>query len=289
MLPYVKKQLINCINQINTAMSHIYKIATKERIHVEDLLEQLRSKRILACYKGESPTYLIFEDGYSTRGVEITEEKYGYEIRMMVLASANDYLLCNEIVFIICDSLKGILTDEDGKERYIGKLFYDLNISQKMKSDIEATFALLKHGENIDIPGPVREFSFGPITRQKALALTGDQHAVAYKLSKMIQACQYPPENFIPFSNLIRVKDKDGSEYFIQVLTNSKDTVVEKVKLYGVPSGTGESYFLKIDQLISIMPDEWVLVDDFTILAKQLEDKNWRTFVEQAKEISKDV
>jgi hypothetical protein len=56
-----------------------------------------------------------------------------------------------------------------------------------------------------------------------------------------------------------------------------------------VPSGTGESYFLKIDQLISILPDEWQLIDDFTILAKQLEDKNWRTFVEQAKEISKDV
>lgn len=267
-------------------MSHTYTVTTNKRIDIADLISELRQKRIAAYAIDRSPTYQIFEDRYSTRGVEITEEDYGYEIRMTVLANSNDYLLCNQIAFILCNNLNGTLTDEEGNEKFIGTLFYDLDISERINSDIETTFALLREGHNIDIFGPIREFSFGERTRKKALELQGDKHAIAYKLSKMILACQYPPENFIPFSNLLKVRDQEGEEYYVQVLTNSKDMVIEKVKEYAVASDTDEKIFLKPEQLISILPDEWELLDDYTILAKQLDEENWQKFAENAKAIS---
>lgn len=267
-------------------MSHTYKVTTSQRIDIADLISELRQKRIAAYANDRSPTYQIFEEGYSTRGVEITEENDGYEIRMTVLANSNDYLLCNQIAFILCNNLSGTLTDEEGNEKYIGTLFYDLDISDKIHSDVKTTFALLREGHNIDIFGPIREFSFGERTRKKALALQGDKHAIAYKLSKMILACQYPPENFIRFSNLLKVTDQEGEEYYVQVLTNSRDMVIEKVKEYAVASDTEEKLFLKPEQLISILPDEWELLDDYTILANQLKEEKWKKFVDDAKAIS---
>ncbi len=264
-------------------MSHTYKITTIQRIDIADLVSDLRQNRVAAYAIDRSPTYQIFEDGNSVRGVEITEEDYGYEIRMTVLANSNDYLLCNQIAFILCNKLKGVLTDEEGNEKFIGTLFYDLDISERINSDIETIFALLKEGHDIDILGPIREFSFGERTRKKALTLQGDKHAIAYKLSKMILACQYPPENFIPFSNLLKVTDQEGEEYYVQVLTNSNDMVIEKVKGYAVASDTEEMLFLKPEQLLSILPDEWELLDDYTILAKQLNEEKWNKFAENAK------
>lgn len=267
-------------------MSYTYKVTTNQRIGIADLISELRQKRIAAYAIDRSPTYQIFEDGCSTRGVEITEEDYGYEIRITVLANSNDYLLCNEIAFILCNNLNGTLTDEEGNAKFIGTLFYDLDISERINSDIDTTFALLREGHDIDIFGPIREFSFGEQTRKKALALQGDKHAIAYKLSKMILACQYPPENFIPFSNLIKVTDQEGEEYYVQVLTNSKDMVIEKVKQYAIASDADEKIFLTPEQLISILPDEWTLLDDSTILAKQLDEEKWKRFTENAKAIS---
>lgn len=267
-------------------MSHNYKITTNQRIDISDLVDDLRKKRISAYAIDRSPTYQIFEDGYSTRGVEITEEDDGYELRMTVLANSNDYLLCNQIAFFLCNNLSGTLTDEDGNEKFIGTLFYDLDISNKINSDIETTFALLREGHNIDIFGPIREFSFGERTRKKALSLQGDKHAIAYKLSKMILASQYPPENFIPFSNLLKITNDEGEEYYVQVITNSKDMVIEKVKGYAITSDTEEKLFLTPEQLISILPEEWELLDDYIILAKQLEEEKWKKFINDAKAIS---
>lgn len=267
-------------------MSHTYKITTSQRIDIKELIDKLRDKRIAAYAIDRHPTYQIFEDGFSTRGVDITEEDNGYEIRMMVLANSHDYLLCNQIAFILCNNLNGTLTNEEGNEKFIGTLFYDLDISNKMQSDIETTFALLKEGHNIDIFGPVREFSFGERTRRKALALQGDKHAIAYKLSKMILACQYPPENFIPFSNLLKVTGKDEEEYYVQVLTNSKDKVVEKVKEYAIISGNNEKIYLKPEELISILPEEWELIDEYTILASKLGEEKWDKFINDAKAVS---
>lgn len=267
-------------------MSHTYKITTDQRIDIVNLIDELRKKRIAAYAIDRSPTHLIFEDGFSTRGVDVTEENYGYEIRMTFLSNANDYLLCNEIAFILCNNLNGTLTDEEDNQKYIGRLFYDLDIREGINSDIDVLFALLKSGKkDITIFGPIREFIFGTKTIEKVLALQGDKHAIAYKLSKLIIASQYPPENFIPFSNFLRIGDNDDEAFYVQVLTNSKDMVVEKVKQYAISTEGNEPIVIDAKELNSIAPTEWELLDDQTMLAKQIDETKWAQFIEKAKTI----
>lgn len=271
-------------------MSHTYKIATSKRIDISILIDELRKKRIAAYAIDRSPTHLIFEDGFSTRGVDVTEEDYGYEIRMTFFSNANDYLLCNEIAFILCNSLNGTLRDEEENEKYIGKLFYDLDISKNINSDVDVLFALLKAGKkDITIFGPIREFTFGTKTIEKVLALQGDKNAIAYKLSKLILACQYPPENFVPFSNFLRIGDNDDEAYYVQVLTNKKDMVVENVKQYAIFNEGNKPIVIDAKDLSSIVPTEWELLDDQTMLAKQIDDTKWEQFIEQAKAISQHI
>lgn len=268
-------------------MSHTFKIKTSKRIKIEELVDELRIKRIGAYVIDRSPTFHIFENFYSTRGVDVTEESYGYEIRITFLANSNDYLLCNQIVYILCDNLNGKLIDEKGNEKYIGKLFYDLDISNNTNSDIETLFALLREGKNIDIFGPVREFSFGKRTKQRVLALQGDKHAIAYKLSKMILACQYPPENFVPFSNLLKINGNSNNEYYVQVLNNTNDIVIEKVQEYVIILGLEDNLILNSEELISILPDDWELLDEYTILAKKISEEKWIKFIHNANQINK--
>jgi hypothetical protein len=153
-------------------MSRIFKVATHQRIEIYTLIDTLRKKRIYAFYIDNSPIYHIYEEGFSTRGVEVTEEENGYEIRMMALSSANDFLLCNEIAFTLCQNLNGTLYTEDGDQKYIGTLFNDLEIHSIMQGDYESILALLKYNETVSISGPIRSFSFGPKIKEKVLALS---------------------------------------------------------------------------------------------------------------------
>lgn len=263
-------------------MSHTYKIVTSQRMNIEEVIDELRSRRSPAFYNDRSPTYQVFEMGLSARGVEISEEDYGYEIRMVTLCNANDYLLCNTIAFYLCYRLKAGLTDEYGNEKNYRKLFYDKDICEIMSSDIKVLFSLLREGNSIDIFGPVREFSFGKRTAAKVLALQGDEHAVAYKLSKMITACQYPPENFAAFKNLLQVSSEDEN-FLVQVITNMGDMVIEKVKQYAIAAVDEEQILLTPQQLHSIVPEEWCFVDEYTILAGKLQAEQWKDFLEKAK------
>lgn len=267
-------------------MSHTYKITTDKRIDIAEFVDELRSSRRPTYYIDKSPTYHIFDHGQSTRGVEVTEINEGYEIRMTFLSNVADYLLCNQIVYILCSKLQGTLANEYGTEFYIGTLFYDGNIQERIDEEVSTLFSLLNDNRKIEIFGPIREFTFGEKIRKKVLALQGDKYGIAYKLSNIILSCQYPPENFIPFSNFLRVSSENDESYYIQVLTNSKDMVIEKVKQYAITTEEGESIYLIPEQLFTILPNEWKLVDDCTILAKQLNSADWLKFIEAAKALS---
>ncbi|MBS1578641.1 MAG: hypothetical protein JST29_03230 [Bacteroidetes bacterium] len=268
-------------------MSRTYKIITNQRIDISNLIDELRKRRIAAYAIDRAPTYLIFEDNFSARGIDLTEEDYGYEIRMTFLSNSNDYLLCNAIAVILCRNLNATLKNENGNEKYIGTLFYDLDISEAINSDINVLFALLNEGKkDITIYGPIREFTFGSKTIEKVLAFQGDKHAIAYKLSKLILACQYPPKNFTPFSNFLRIGNNDDEAYYVQVLSNKKDMVIEKVAQYAISTDSEKTIIIEAKELASIIPNEWEVLDDYIILAKQIEQPKWEQFIERAKTIS---
>ena len=264
-------------------MSHTYKFITKEKVDVLSVVEELRKKRSEAYVIDRAPTYLIFQYGASARGIEITEEEEGYEIRMTFLSNTNDYLLCNDIVFILCEKWSGVIIDEEGDERFIGTLFYDYDISERISSEINVIKALINEGEdNLSIFGPIREFTLGPKIIEKFMSLKGDNYAIAFQLNKMVLNCQYPPEDYQPHSNFLQSFYDDGKPYYVQLLTNQKDIVVEKEDRYAI--WTPETPILiEANELAPIIPSEWVLLDDYTMLAKPIALSSWDEFVERAR------
>ena len=169
-----------------------------------------------------------------------------------------------------------------------GKLFYGLDISQHTESEMEAVLVLLKEFHTLEIFGPIRPFTFGKLTAEKVLAYDASLNGIAYKVSNLIKACQYPPSNYHQYASRMQVTPKNGETYIAQVLSNTIDMVIEKVERYYInvlkPRGVLELY---IGQIISIMQEEWELLDDCTILAKQLTEDIWNDFVGKAKEIGR--
>jgi hypothetical protein len=266
-------------------MSRIFKVKTSKRVDMNDFIKQLFNQHKFLQSINRSPTCYFYEEGYSTRGIDVTEEANGYEVRMTTLSNANDYLLCNTIIWLLHTLTGGTVFNEDDKELYAGKVFSDKDIADNLDADISILKALLNrdpHKEpDIVIYGPVRPFHFGRKMRDKVNALTGDKYAVAYKLSNMLLRCQFPPAEFEQGSNLLEVTNKDDTKYLLQIFRNSKNMLLENVKRIILSIDEEESgIYIEPKVLVQFLPESWELVDEYTVLAKQLPQNLWKSYYE---------
>jgi hypothetical protein len=266
--------------------SHSYYIATKRKMNIIDLIVKLHDKQQEVDFIRKNNTYIIFKPEYSNRGVELSEVNDRHVIKMNFLANTYDYNLCNYMAHIICKKFDGILIDEEGKRRRIGKLFNEKKINEFIYNETNNLFDLLSKGEEIEIKGVVRPFTIGKRTRDKILLLNKDQYKYekALKLAELILDCQYPPSLFIPFCDMMENMVNNEKVYLAQVISNRQNMVIEKVRKYFISEQYGDvGIELTIDDIISVMPQEWVLLDDYTILAKKLPEESWAKFVLDAK------
>ncbi len=270
-------------------MSHSYFITTKKKMNIFDLISKLHDKQQDVDFiKIDNNSYIIFLPEYSTRGVEVTEANNIYTIKMNFLANSFDYTLCNFIAHILCKKLDGVLTNEEGKRSRIGKLFNEKKMFEFINKEVETVLDVLKRGKNIEITGPIRPFCIGKRIRNKVLLIEKEKYRYerAFKLSKFILDCQYPPLNFKPYYDMMENMVNDKKTYYAQVISNKYDIVIEKVNKYFISELQGNlSIGLTLENIVSIMPQEWVLLDEYTILAKKLSEERWLSFVNDARKI----
>jgi hypothetical protein len=269
---------------------HSYFITTRRKMNINDLIIRLHDKQQEVDFVRKNNAYNIFKPNFSTRGVELSEVNDRYMLKMNFLASVDDYILCNYMAHIICKKFDGILVDEEGKRRRIGKLFNEMKMNEYIKSEAEKLFTLLKNGNEIEIVGTVRPFSIGKRTRDKVLLLKKEKYEYekALKLTELILACQYPPPMFIPYCDMMENMVNNEKVYFAQVLSNKHNVVIEKVRKYFISEIYGNiSIELTIENIIKIMPPEWELLDECTVLAKKLPQDKWNNFVEAAKQLGR--
>lgn len=257
-------------------MSITIKAITNNKFDWNTFFQELRNKDPRDDIRGidRNPTYQFYSHPYSTRGVEVTEENDGYEIRMTACCNAKDYILANTIALKIKQDTNAQFYNEDDKEIYVGSLFDDLAIAQNTYKDVEILQELLKQEKEIGLFGAVREFSMGKVFGKKVIELTGDKHAIAYKFSKLFLNCQYPSDEFAAFENLMQVTRNDGEVVLLQNYYNTHSMIIEKVHtvLFTLNDRT---IYLNPKHLVQFLPNSWQLLDEYTIAAKQLSNEEW--------------
>ena len=257
-------------------MSIVIKAITNTKLDWNTFFQELRNKDPREDIRGinREPTYQFYSHPYSTRGVEITEVENGYEIRMTACCNATDYLLANTIAFKIKQDTKSQFYNEDDREIYVGSLFDDLAIAKNTYNDVEVLQALIPNNKEITLFGTVREFNIGRVFGKKIIELTGDNHAIAYKFSKLFLNCQYPSDEFAAFTNLMQITRKDGEVVLVQNFFNTQSMIIEKVHTVSFVLND-KTIYLNPKHLVQFLPDSWQLLDEYTIAAKQLSNEEW--------------
>jgi len=271
-------------------MGYSFFIAAEHKLKTKDLIDYLYHKKQEVDYIRKDKAHIFYKHGFSARGLELTETKNGFELKLKFLSNTFDYNLCNNIAPYICKYLDGTLTNEEGKQKKLSKLLKEKKIFELIVKDVEVVFEALKKEKEVEIYGPVRPFIIGKRIRPEILLLSNEKYKQekADKLFSFILNSQYPPANFKPFHDMMEDSIHDVKVYYGQIISNNHDVVIEKVKKYFISELQGDiSICLSIKDIISILPEEWKLLDDYTILACKLPDNRWNTFVEAAKKVGK--
>ncbi len=256
-------------------MSRTFKAITKKKIDWELLLQAVCKYRDDVQCVDKNPVYYFYNNNFSARGVDVTEEEDGFEIRTTTCSNAADYLLANNIASSIKETTDAVFIDEGGRELFIGSLFSDKAIADHTCGDIEVLKSLLAHKEDITLYGPNRPFHIQQEFTKRINALTGDKYAIAYKFSQMILRCQYPPDEFATGEGFMRVGGEETDNYLIQGFFNTQNMVLENVRAIIVGFIEDKPLLIEPGQLVQHLPESWELLDEFTIAARVLSASYW--------------
>lgn len=259
-------------------MSRTFKAITDKKIDWQLLHQEAGKYRDDVQYINKNPVYYFYHNKFSARGVDVSEEEGGYEIRTTSCSNAADYLLANNLATAIKEMTGADFMDEEDRLIFIGTLFDDLTIAKHTYGDIEILKSLLAHKEDITLFGPNRPFHIQREFTKRINALEGDKQAIAYQFSQMMLRCQYPPGEFTTGQNFIEIGDKEGDKYYVQGFFNTHDMILENVK--GIILGVDREPPLCVEpkHLVQFLPDSWELLDEFTIAARVLPPDYWKAW-----------
>ena len=134
-------------------MSRIYKIHTPQTLPLVSMINQMTELQLFRpmCGRFYHPTYYLYNFS-SLRGVDVTAHDGFIEIRTTVLANHHDHQMAGFLIKYVLELTGGTLTNEKDDEIY--PHFYDGNIYDLIKEDLDLAHTLLKEKEEVSIFGP---------------------------------------------------------------------------------------------------------------------------------------
>ncbi len=168
-------------------MSHTFTVKTSKPfplIEVVNEMAELSTYRPMAG-RFHHPTYYFYNFS-SFRGVDVTQEHDGIEVRMTVLSNHHDISMGGHMLHLIARLTGGAIFNGDDKECY--PYFYDGNIYDYINDDLAVVQALLNQSEEeVTLFGPFGEY---PLRQPEVMAILsgpGDTHSKMYRLEKLLK------------------------------------------------------------------------------------------------------
>lgn len=229
--------------------------------------------------RGEDTLY-FWVDGKSTRGFDLTFEDGYIEVRNTILSNKHDYDLTNKIVTKILFLTDGFVFDED--EEIVSKLpFFDSDqITETEIRDCEIIQLLSRDNKEITIYGPIRKIYFGTRTYKQLKIYKGKE--LKDKMFDIILNVNYQIPNF-GYGNIMEVGNSDDDKKIMKLLTNKVNTIVDKYDYILLEKIDEQPIIITNEILISMLPSDWTLVDEFTVIAPIISQNEWIKLLTKAK------
>lgn len=225
-------------------------------------------------------TFYYWIDGKSTRGVDITLETDCIEIRNTALSNRFDYELTNKIVTEILALTDGIIFNEEDIEIQNLPIFDNDTIIEKEIRDCEVVRILSKEHE-ITIYGPVREVYFGKRLYEKLSDLEGEY--LRNLMINLILTVNYQLPDFdSPNIMLVSNRENDDEQKKMIVLSNESDYIFGRYDNILLHTD-GDPIMITNEILNTMLPQCWMLVDEYTVIAPIIDQNEWEKLLANAK------
>ncbi len=268
-------------------MSTIHKIITEEKYEKDMIVGIMQGTidNLRAELRGENVVYL-YVDNKSTRGVDLSIEDYGYEIRNTILSSEADYNLTNLLIEVLLNITSGILMNEDD-EPINGPYIYDeINIKKMMSHDAQSIIVLAKENYEVAIYGPIRMTYFGKRLVEELETFLDDLKTLSQKVFDIVLNVQYGLPEY-EYGNIMAISksDTDDEKKLCKLLTTETDYLIGKYDYIMLNRGEERMPILITNEILnSILPESWKLVDEFHVVAPRLNESEWNNLISRATE-----
>ena len=229
--------------------------------------------------RGEG-TFLYWIDGKSTRGLNVTIEKDLIEVRNMVLSNRHDYELTNQIVAEIVTMTDGVVHDPEEKPISDFPLWSSDKIAETELHDCDVIRTLSRE-HDVSIFGAIRNVHFGKRMYETLKPLEGSKLKDA--IFDLILKVNYQLPKFEPSGIMMVSSPGDDEKKKMKVITNEADYIIDKYDYILLFLSEGQPPIMITNAILnSILPSGWTLVDEYTVVAPVIEQKEWDKFLKNA-------
>lgn len=223
----------------------------------------------------------VWVEGKSTRGIDIAFGQGKLEIRNTILSNKCDYELTNKIVAKILSITEGVIFDENEEQVSNFPLFDNDRISNMELYDCKTILAFSKEHEDIVIYGPIRMVHFGKRLYEQFKDLKDEE--LKNKIFETILNVNYRLPNF-EYGSTMQIGDANGDKKNLKLLINKTDCIIGKYDYILINTGGEEEPLIMITNEIlnTMLPSNWTLVDEFTIVAPIADENEWNLIVSKA-------
>jgi len=262
-------------------MSLLHYIITKEKLDLDKFKRNVSNITDTKFENRGDNTLYFWVEGKSTRGLDITLENDFIEIRNTILSNNHDYDLTNKVIEIILNLTSGTLINEE--EETISKLpIFNAELIKKNEiQDCETIQLLSKENEEITIYGPERKVYFGLKTHEKFKNL--EKEKLKEKMFNLIIKANYQLPNF-EYGNILQIGETEENKKIAKLLTNKTNYIIDKYDYILFDNSDEQPIMITNNALNKILPTNWSLIDEFTIVAPIIEKENWKQLKINARE-----
>lgn len=262
-------------------MSVIHHILTKKSLDLSRLKDIVSSIDNAVLEDRGPGTFYFWTKGKSTRGFDITIYGDVIELRNTILSNRYDYELTNQIVEKIIILTDGVILNEDEEKVSNLPIFDDKRISEAEIRDCETIQLLSKEHEDIAIYGPIRKVHFGKRLHESFKNLEGKE--LCDKMFDIIISVNYQIPNF-EYGSIIQVGDNEDDKKIMKLLTNKTDYLIDKYDYILLNTSDEKPIMITNEILNKMLPSNWTLVDEFTVVAPITSESEWEKLLSKAKQ-----
>lgn len=264
-------------------------MSTIHNIEARNLFDfSLLNKRLSVIYadleyeKRGKNLYYYWIDKKSIRGVDVSIEGEFIEIRNTVMSNTDDYMLTNEIIRNIVDITRGQVFDEDGNYVNATCVFSQPLIAKLEEDHCSSLLMFLKEKEHEDVAifGPKRVVHFGERMYELLYPISGNKRVLVDEMFNIALHVQYHLPAYEDGS-LMQIGEGDDKK-IIQLITNIESIIISKFDYILLKRKEGDPIIITNKVLNNILPGNWALIDEFTIITSVLDDIEWSKLIEKA-------